>query len=76
MDKNITLYTLSECGRCPIIKMMLDSHNVWYTEIMDNRDLMKNKKIESAPALEVGGEIIDNYHDVLRWLMKNDYYGF
>jgi len=75
MKKPITLYTLSECGRCPIIRMMLDTHNVMYTEIMDDRELMKEKNIENAPALEVGDTIIDNYHDVLRWLIDNNYYG-
>lgn len=76
MDASITLYTLSECGRCPIIRMMLDTHNVVYSEIMDNKDLMKTKHIENAPALEIGDTIIDDYHDVLRWLIKNNYYGF
>ena len=76
MNDSIILYSLSECGRCPIIKMMLDAHNVQYTEIMDDRNLMKEKDIEGAPALEVNGKIIDSYPAVLRWLQNNNYYGF
>lgn len=76
VENSITLYVLSECGRCPIVKMMLDTHNVAYTEIIDNRELMKSKNIENAPALEIGDKIIDDYHDVLRWLINHNYYGF
>lgn len=74
--RKITLYSSSECGRCPIIKMMLDAHNVPYTEIQDNFDLMESKEIENVPAFEIDGEIIDEYPHVLRWLHDNNYYGF
>lgn len=74
--RKITLYSSSECGRCPIIRMMLDTHNVLYEEIMDNFELMESKGIENVPALEIDGEIIDEYIHVLRWLHDNNYYGF
>ena len=70
----ITLYSLSECRRCGIVKQMLDVHNVQYEEITDNRPLMEEKDIQRAPAIEVDGKIIDEYVYVLEWLKNNNYY--
>ena len=73
-EKHIVLYSLSTCTRCGIVKQMLDVHNVQYEEIIDDKQLMKEKKIENAPALEVDGKVIDEYVDVLIWLRENNYY--
>ena len=73
-EKHIILYSLSTCKRCRIIKQMLDVHNVEYEEIVDDKQLMIEKEIENAPALEVDGKIIDEYVNVLNWLEKNNYY--
>ena len=70
----LTLYSLSECRRCGLVKQMLDVHKVQYEEITDNRPLMKEKEIQNAPAIEIDGKIIDEYTYVLEWLQDNNYY--
>lgn len=74
--RQITLYSSSECGRCPIIKMMLEANNVPYTEIKDNFKLMEEMGLENVPALDVDGELFDEYWKVILWLKDNNYYSF
>ena len=74
LKQNIILYSLSTCTRCKLVKQMLDKHNVEYEEIIDQKALMEDKGCEGAPALEINGEIIDAYTNILAWLKKNNYY--
>ena len=73
-EERIILYSFSTCIRCNLVKQMLDEHNVQYEEIIDDKPLMIDKEIESVPAIEVNGKIIDQYSNVLSWLRKNGYY--
>lgn len=70
---SITLYSSSECVRCQLVKQMLNKHNVKYIEIND-RQIVLNKDLESVPALEVDGQLIDSYQMILYWLRENGYY--
>ena len=70
----VTLYSLSTCKRCCLIRQMLQINNVEFTEIIDNQLIMKEKNIENTPTLEVDGIIIDSYVSILKWLRKNNYY--
>ena len=70
----ITLYTLSDCPRCVIVKQMLDTHNVQYNEIQDNKQLMIDKGFIEAPVIEVDDRVIETYTSVLAWLEDNNYY--
>lgn len=73
-EQYIILYSTSTCHRCALIKQMLNNHNVKYGEIKDNKQLMIEKGFESAPVIEVNGQIIDDYVRILDWLRKNGYY--
>lgn len=68
----IILYTSDTCHRCKIVKELLDTHSVEYEEITD-KELMLSMDLESVPAVEVDGKIIDNWVSVLGWLHKNGY---
>lgn len=72
MESKIVLYASEECGRCPIVKMFLDYHQVPYEEVNDNQTLI-DKGFEEFPVMEVDGEFL-NYRDILYWLDKNGYY--
>ena len=74
--RKITLYSTSTCGRCDIVKMMLDANNVPYTEIKDDFKLMEEMELENVPALQVDDELLDEYWKVMLWLKDNDYYSF
>lgn len=69
----VILYTIDDCARCKLVKQMLNKHNVDYTEVHD-RGLMEAKGFISAPTIEIDGQIIDEYTNVLSWLEKNGYY--
>ena len=58
MKEPIILYSSSGCLRCRLIKLMLESHNVEYIEVKDNKQLMIERGFESAPVLEVDGKVI------------------
>lgn len=73
-EQHITLYSSSECHRCSLVKQMLDKHNVQYEEIRDDKPLMLEKDLFSIPAIEIDGQIIDEYTRVLIWLKDNNYY--
>lgn len=72
--RKIILHTSDECGRCPIIKMFLDEHNLQYEETSDQQVMIDND-IDSYPAMEVDGQVLD-YRGILHWLIDNDYYSF
>ena len=71
----ITLYTSDTCHRCKIVKELFAIHTVAYNEITD-RELMLNMELEGVPAIEVDGQIIDNWVSVLGWLKDKGYYSF
>lgn len=74
MKEPIILYSSSGCLRCRLIKLMLESHNVEYIEVKDNKQLMIERGFESAPVLEIDGKVIDDYGNILAWLEDNNYY--
>lgn len=75
MDRKIILYTLADCERCKLVKQMLDTHNVQYDIIDDVQVLTELGFAEmSFPILDVDGERIEEYVDILSWLRKNNYY--
>lgn len=71
-EQVLTLYS-THCIRCNLVKQMLDVHNVSYQEIND-KQIMAEKGFESAPVLEVGDRIIEDYSSILSWLSTNGYY--
>lgn len=71
----VILYTSNTCYRCHIVKDLFHIHSVKYEEVSD-RDLMLSMELESVPAIEVDGKIIDNWTSVLEWLRQNGYYSF
>jgi glutaredoxin len=75
MDRKIILYTLVDCDRCKLVKQMLDTHNVSY-ELIDDRQVLIERGFsdESFPIIDVNGEYIKEYVDILSWLRKNNYY--
>ena len=72
MGETIILYSSQECIRCRLVKQMLNTHNVQYTEVNDKR-IMIDKDIEEVPALEINKKIMD-YAEILTWLQQNNYY--
>lgn len=75
MDRKIILYTLIDCDRCQLVKQMLDTHGVQYDVIDDTKTLIEYGFEElSFPIMDVDGERIEEYADILSWLRKNNYY--
>ena len=75
MNRKIILYTLIGCDRCKLVKQMLDTHGVKYDIIDDTKTLIEYDFEElSFPIMEVDGERIEEYADILSWLRKNNYY--
>lgn len=72
MGETVILYSSQECIRCRLVKQMLDTHNVQYTEVNDKR-IMIDKGIEQLPALEINEKIME-YAEILTWLQQNNYY--
>ena len=75
MDRKIILYTLVNCDRCKLVKQMLDVHGVHYDTIDDEQVLAECGFAKmSFPIMDVNGERIEEYVDILSWLRKNNYY--
>ena len=70
---SIIIYTSDTCIRCKLVKGLLDSHGVKYTEATD-KQIAIDKGLIEVPALEVDGKIIEGYGLVLTWLDENGYY--
>ena len=75
MEHKLVLYSSAECGRCPIIKMFLDHHNLPYEEIVDGKETLMEKGFEEFPVMEIDGEFL-TYKEILYWLQTNGYYSF
>ena len=75
MDRKIILYTLVDCDRCKLVKQMLDTHDVHYDTINDVEVLKEFGLADlSFPIMDVDGERIEEYVDILSWLRRNNYY--
>lgn len=75
MDRKIILYTLVDCDRCKLVKQMLDTHGVQYDTIDDVEVLKESGFADlSFPIIDVNGERIEEYVDILSWLRRNNYY--
>lgn len=75
MDRKIILYTLVDCDRCKLVKQMLDVHEVIYETIDDTQTLIDyGMGALSFPIMDVDGERIEEYVDILSWLRRNNYY--
>jgi glutaredoxin len=68
MEEKLILYSSSECLRCKIVKNMMDIHGIEYTEILDDKPLMLDKGLEEVPAMEINGELLSTYREVLMWV--------
>lgn len=75
MDRKIILYTLVDCDRCKLVKQMLDVHEVKYDTIDDVEMLKEHGFADlSFPIMDVDGERIEEYTDILSWMRRNNYY--
>lgn len=75
MDRKIILYTLVDCDRCKLVKQMLDIHEVRYETVDDEQTLIDCGMAElSFPVMDIDGERIEEYVDILSWLRRNNYY--
>lgn len=55
---NLILYTTPTCTRCKVLKMKLGLKNISYEEI-DDEEILQEKGITFAPALEVNGDLLN-----------------
>ena len=52
------LYTKDSCSRCTILKEKLESKNISYDEISDEK-LIEAKGINFLPVLEIDGKLLE-----------------
>lgn len=67
--QNITVYTTG-CPKCRILKQMLDSLELPYTE-NDDIKAMQDLGIQSVPVLEVDGDRMD-FNAAVRYLTHRE----
>ena len=71
---NITLYTLTDCPICEMVKTKLNNKNIVYTE-KDFSEIASSIQSDYAPALEIKENdeayIINNPSKIVKWI--NDY---
>lgn len=67
MSKKVIFYS-SKCPRCLILEKKLQVKGVKYEECNDVQ-LMLSKGLETAPALEVDG-IIMNFKEAVEWIKE------
>ena len=60
--KSITLYT-THCPKCTILQKKLEAKNIQFDVVQDVQ-VMKEKKIMSVPVLQVDGQMFDYYNAV------------
>lgn len=60
--KSITLYT-THCPKCTILQKKLEAKNIQFDVVQDVQ-IMKEKKIMSVPVLQVDGQVFDYYNAV------------
>ena len=61
------LYTIPNCPWCEVLKSRLDSAKLEYKEVNDMK-VLKEKKLLSAPQLELEDGRILNYQKSIEWL--------
>lgn len=59
---SITLYT-THCPKCTILQKKLEAKNIQFNVVQDVQ-VMKEKKIMSVPVLQVDGQKFDYYNAV------------
>ena len=62
---NIIFYTTG-CPKCSVLKKKLDMAHIQY-EVCRDTEVMQNKGMSSAPALEVEGQLL-NFKEAVEWL--------
>lgn len=55
-----TIYTTRTCGKCKILKQMMDVNKIEYEECMDT-DIMVSKGIFEVPMLETEEGVMMNF---------------
>lgn len=63
----VILYSTG-CPKCKALARQLDKNNIKY-ELVTDRNIMIEKGFNSAPKLEIDGEILD-YMEAVRWTMN------
>lgn len=64
---NVTFFS-TNCPRCKVLKSKLDAKNIKYTIVSDKDEMIK-RGFESAPMLDVDGEIM-TYTKAVAWLKE------
>lgn len=67
METNIILWS-THCPRCKVLESKLKQKNIDYEEC-DDVQLMLSKGLETAPALEVDG-IMMNFKEAVEWIKE------
>lgn len=62
---SIIFYTTG-CPKCSVLKKKLDMAHIQY-EVCQDMEVMQNKGMSSAPALEVEGQLL-NFKEAVEWL--------
>lgn len=63
----VKLYS-TNCPKCRALEKQLNKSGIEY-EVVTDRDVMISKGINSAPQLEIDGEMMD-YSKAVRWAMN------
>lgn len=63
----VKLYS-THCPKCNLLEKQLLKQNIEF-EVIDDKDVMIAKGFQSAPKLEINGEILD-YNIALKWVMN------
>lgn len=67
METNIVLWS-THCPRCKVLESKLKQKNIDYEECNDVQ-LMLSKGLETAPALEVDGTMM-NFKEAVEWIKE------
>ena len=62
---SIIFYTTG-CPKCSVLKKKLDMAHIQY-EVCQDTEVMQNKGMSSAPALEIEGQLL-NFKEAVEWL--------
>lgn len=64
----ITFYS-TNCPKCKVLRTKLDKNNIQYI-VNENIDKMIQLGIQSVPALQIDGAILD-FGQAIKWLKEN-----
>ena len=62
----MVVFYSTHCPKCKVVEMKLKQKNVEYAECND-LDVMKDKGLHSAPAIEVDGKILE-FADAVKYI--------